>query len=108
MSDGTLLCTLEGHTSGVTSVVFAPDGQTLASASNDQTVKLWRVSDGTLLRTMEGHNGRVLDIAFAPDGQMTATPLRTFSGHMGHVLNVAFSPDGKTALSGSSDTTLRL
>jgi WD40 repeat protein len=35
---------LGGHTNRVNCVVFSPDGQTLASASFDQTIKLWQVS----------------------------------------------------------------
>src|SRR5437870_1482740 len=57
----------------VLSVAFAPDGQTLASWSSDNTVRLWRVSDGSLLRTLSGHGNDVFSMAFAPDGQSLAS-----------------------------------
>ncbi|HPD42274.1 MAG TPA: hypothetical protein PLD43_12040, partial [Anaerolineae bacterium] len=43
VADGRLLRTLEGHTGGVGSVAFSPDGATLASGSRDGTVRLWGV-----------------------------------------------------------------
>jgi len=73
---------LVGHTGSVLSVAFSPDGETLASGSSDNTIKLWDVSSGVLLRTLTGHTG--------------------------NVLSVAFSPDGKTLASGSSDDTIKL
>jgi WD40 repeat protein len=65
-----------GHTWGVTSVAFSPDGSMIASGSGDKTIKLWRVSDGFLLRTLEGHTDSVSSVAFSPDGSMIASGSR--------------------------------
>jgi WD40 repeat protein len=85
VSDGTLLYTLHGHTSWVSSLeghtntswvrslTFAPDGQILASALQDSTVKLWRVADGMLLQTLEEHIETVNSVAFASDGTTLAS-----------------------------------
>jgi WD40 repeat protein len=62
----------EGHSARVLSVSFAPDGQTLASASADGTVKLWDKS-GRELQTLEGHSSSVNSVSFAPDGQTLAS-----------------------------------
>ena len=53
-----LLQTLEGHTSSVRAVAFSPDGKVLASASDDETVRLWDTGTGGALQTLEGHTGR--------------------------------------------------
>ncbi len=49
---GTSVRSLQGHTSLVMSVAFSPDGQTLASGSQDETIKLWDVDTGECLKTL--------------------------------------------------------
>ncbi|EJT68346.1 hypothetical protein GGTG_14077, partial [Gaeumannomyces tritici R3-111a-1] len=55
------------------SIAFSPDGQRLASASYDETVKLWDSATGACLQTLEGHSDSVSSIAFSPDGQTLAS-----------------------------------
>ncbi len=119
-----LLRTLSGHTGEVLSIAFSPDSQTIASGSEDLTVKLWEVSSGSLKTTLSGHNGDVEAVAFSPNGNTLASGSgdgtiklwqvtgnaqpRTFLGHSGVVLAVDFNPDGDILASGSSDDTVKL
>jgi len=59
---------LEGHTAPIVALALSPDGATLASASWDQTIRLWPLAGGAP-RVLEGHTQNVNGVAFAPDGR---------------------------------------
>ena len=128
---------LNRHKELVNSVAFSPDGNTIASASTDNTIKLWNL-EGKLLQTLKGHEQSINSVAFSPDGNTIASTswdktiklwskegklLKTLQGHTSEVNSVAFgpdgntiesvnsvafSPDGNTIASASSDSTIKL
>lgn len=64
---------LTGHTAGVTSIEFSPDGRYLLSASGNGTAKLWKTDTWTVFKTLIGHEGAVLYSAFSPDSSLIVT-----------------------------------
>lgn len=65
--------TLVGHTRFVTALAFSPDGDLLASASQDRTVRLWDVAKGEEIYRLKGHTNTVCTVAFSPDGKTIAS-----------------------------------
>ncbi|MFI1955896.1 trypsin-like peptidase domain-containing protein [Streptomyces xinghaiensis] len=111
-------------TSSPGSVVFSPDGETMAVGGDAKEVELWDVRTRRRLTTFTGHTGTVASMVFSPDGKTLATGswdttvrlwdvrthrhLTTLTGHTDSVQSVAFGPDGNTLGSGGRDTTARL
>ncbi|MEL6352504.1 MAG: AAA-like domain-containing protein [Cyanobacteria bacterium J06627_28] len=106
---------LVGHTDRVTSVSFSPDGETIASASNDGTVRLWDKRGQETLRLE--HPDQVTSVSFSPDGEIiasvgidTAVKLWDRNGrniqtieHDSWMTTVSFSPDGETLAIAQND-----
>src|SRR4051794_10144198 len=59
-----------GHGMSVMGLAFDPSGQFLASASNDATVRVWRVQTRATVLVLAGHTGPVNALAYTPDGRM--------------------------------------
>ena len=104
-------------------VAFSPDGQMIATGSDDQTVKLWESQSQALVQTLTHPRG-INAVAFSPDGEMLASGSSDNSVHLwnvktgkhwgqlqGHLRDInalAFSPDGEIIASGSSDNTIKI
>ncbi len=116
------LFALRGHTDTVTAIAFSPDGSTLASASLDQSVRLWDMATGQQTARIDSESGAT-SLAFSPDGAvlvvgyndgatlalslvggLSAGPL--LPTHDAPVTAVAFTPDGELVLSMGVDGVL--
>jgi WD40 repeat protein len=64
---------LEGHKFRVNTVQYSPDGQLLASASNDRRIGLWDAQSGEPLRFITAHLDAVTQVKFSPDGTFIAS-----------------------------------
>ncbi|MEM7532252.1 MAG: CHAT domain-containing protein [Chloroflexota bacterium] len=112
------------HAGGVRSVVYSPDGQTIASSGDDGTIRLWSADDLTPIALLFGHTNTVNSIFYSPDGThiVSGSEDRTvriwdvdsgeqvaqFEGHSGPIRSVAYHPDGQQVASGSNDKTVIL
>ncbi len=115
--------TLGGHAKSVNAVSFSPDGKILATASDDNTVKLWNTQTGEQIKTLTGHTDKVNSVSFSPNSQILATAsndktaklwdistgqeIQTLTGHKNDVETLSFSPDSTVLATGSADTTIK-
>jgi WD40 repeat protein len=117
-----------GHKDEITALAFSPDSRTLASGSDDATVKLWDVETGRV-KTLTGHTTSIKEVAFSPDGRVLATvatydeseddldkSVRFWDVASGAALktitpssppqSLSFSPDGALLAIGNTDKTI--
>ena len=112
-----LLHTLHGHERWVLSIAISPDGNQIASASWDRTIRLWNARTGEHVATLHGHTSELTSVVFTPCGSRvisasedrtvriwntkTGAPVTSWAAHDDGVLCIATSPDGQYLASGS-------
>lgn len=111
---------LDGHERGISQVAFSPDGQWIASASADATIKIWEASTGNLVHELRGHLAGISTVSWSPDSRTIASGSddktirlwdvktgkphpKPWKGHHNYVYSIAFSPKGNVLVSGSFD-----
>lgn len=108
----------------VNCVLFSPDGNTVASGSENGNIHIWDINNGNLSLVLKGEMRAVNKIAFSPDSSIiaggcvdgtihlweteTGRPMKTLIGHKHKITAVSFSPDFRTIASGSTDGSLRI
>src|SRR5262249_36206676 len=122
VATGRATTVLETDAGTVLSVVYSPNGKTLASCNLDK-VNLWDTGTCKSTATLQGHTKAVLCLAFSPDGMVQRSgacggTVRIWDVAIGrekavlwadfYVFSVAFTPNGKSLASVSSGDAVKL
>ena len=114
------VCSLQGCSSGVSSLVFGPGEERILAGAEKGTLKLFDVDGAKAVRSITGHRGAVtaVDIHMSRSHFMASGSSDTncklwdsrardcvakYVGHSGALNTLAFSPDGQWLASGSAD-----
>ncbi|KAK3839799.1 MAG: hypothetical protein J3R72DRAFT_492329 [Linnemannia gamsii] len=121
---GNIRLVLSGHSDSINHISYSPDGKTIATSSNDYTIRIWSTSSGHTLHVLLGHTDRVFGVAISPTGlqlvscsedktvrtwnAQTGQPLLIIEEHADPVLSVAYSQDSRQIVSADENEGLVL
>ncbi|MEG4317512.1 MULTISPECIES: CHAT domain-containing protein [unclassified Microcoleus] len=113
-----------GHTGKVNSISFSPNRKVLATASDDNTVKIWDTSTYKEIKTLIGHIDKVNSVSFSPNGNVLATSsadktvklwdtstykeIKTLVDENQEVRGISFSPDGNILAAATYSNNVKL
>lgn len=113
---------LSSHKEEVRDITFSPDGKIIATASQDNTVKLWGLN-GKEIATLEEHTDLVSSVRFSPNGKIIATAshdetvklwtnegklINTITGYNTKVNSLTFSPNGNMIATGDGQGNIKI
>lgn len=116
---------MEGHLKAIFGIDFSPCGYQIATASEDNTCKIWDLRKRSVIYSIPAHNNLISDVKFQKEDtyylvtasydntvkiwtNRTWQPLKTLSGHDGKVMCVDISPDDQYIATSSYDRTFKL
>jgi WD40 repeat protein/serine/threonine protein kinase len=115
---------LTAHGRKVTAIALSPDGQWLATGSEDATVILWNLATGEQAFQLADHRGPINSLTFSADSTLLASAatdatasiwtvatgelLMQLRGHRNVLTDIAFTPDAAMVVTSSGDDTLRV
>lgn len=91
-----------GHRRAVYALAFSPDGQFLASAGDDRTLKLWSVAEGKVVREFVNPKWPSPAAPMAEPGKPAPPPAQPPQAHPSWIYGLRFTPDGKYLISAGS------